>query len=139
MGSTPIIYVIDDDHRDARELLLIHEFNGKVLDEEHTRRTMSHLATLWKRPVHLRTAVRFTSEIGVNEKRTFAIDQKAAVRGEVISATFTHDGVESSVMLHPGMEIQDPIGFSKKHLDAKWRSESFKERHHIQSIEDGAQ
>ena len=139
MGMQPIIYVIDDDHKDSRELLLVHEFNGKVLDEEHTRRTMAHLATLWKRPVHLRTTVRFTSEIGTNEKHNFAIDQKAAVRGEVIPATFTHDGVESSVMIHPGMEPQDPMRFSKNHLDAKWRSERFRERHHIKSIEDGIQ
>ena len=137
MGHQPIIYVIDDDYKESRELLLIHEFNGKTLDEEHTRKSMGHLTTLWKRPVHLRSAVRFTSEIGTNEKRKFAIDQKKSVKGEAIPATFIHDGVESSVMIHPGSKFQDPKKFSKDHLDAKWRTIKFKERQHLKSIEEG--
>ena len=134
MGMRPIIYIIDDDYKDSRELMLVHEFDGKILNEETTRKAMNHLSTLWKRPVHLRTAIRpILSEVGVNEDKPFAIAPKVPVRGELLPVTFSNDGVHSSVMIHPGLDVCSPEKFSKDLLDAKWRKKRLMERKSIES------
>jgi len=53
----PIIYVEDADYDRHGELLLTHAYDGKQLDLDYTSRTLKHLYSLWKRPVHIATIV----------------------------------------------------------------------------------
>jgi stage V sporulation protein R len=53
----PIIMVEDADYNRHGELLLKHAYDGKQLDVDYASRTLKHLYSLWKRPVHISTIV----------------------------------------------------------------------------------
>jgi stage V sporulation protein R len=51
----PTIFVEDADYNRHGELLLSHAYDGKPLDMDYTARTMKHIHSIWKRPVHIST------------------------------------------------------------------------------------
>ncbi len=56
-GGQPLIRLVDANHRNRAELLLKHEHQGQDLDLNYCRATLSNLAALWGRGVHLETHV----------------------------------------------------------------------------------
>jgi stage V sporulation protein R len=53
----PIIEVVDANHKNRGELLLTHCHEGIDLDIPFAKDTLRNLFVLWKRPVHIETAV----------------------------------------------------------------------------------
>ncbi|MDF1563721.1 MAG: SpoVR family protein [Deltaproteobacteria bacterium] len=53
----PIIEVLDGNHENRGELLLVHRHEGVDLKQDHAHDTLENLAALWRRPVHLHTLV----------------------------------------------------------------------------------
>ena len=51
----PTVLVKDANYDNAGELLLIHQYNGVVLNTEKARRTLERVHALWGRPVNLKT------------------------------------------------------------------------------------
>ncbi|MDZ7688289.1 MAG: SpoVR family protein [Halobacteriales archaeon] len=51
----PTILVKDANYDNAGELLLVHQYNGVVLNTEKARRTLERVHALWGRPVNLKT------------------------------------------------------------------------------------
>ncbi len=59
----PTIIVEDANYDNAGELLLVHQYNGVVLNMEKAKRTLERVHALWGRPVNLKTV---TKEIDDN-------------------------------------------------------------------------
>jgi stage V sporulation protein R len=55
--SQPLIEVVDANHKNRGELLLVHRHEGFDLDIPFARDTLRNLHTIWKRPVHIETSV----------------------------------------------------------------------------------
>ena len=51
----PTILVKDANYDNAGELLLVHQYNGVVLNTEKARRTLERVQALWGKPVNLKT------------------------------------------------------------------------------------
>ena len=51
----PTVLVEDANYNNAGELLLVHRYNGVVLDMEKAKRTLERVHALWGRPVNLKT------------------------------------------------------------------------------------
>jgi len=51
----PRVAVVDSDYRDRQEVLLLHEFFGRELDERYAHGTLQHWWYLWRRKIHLET------------------------------------------------------------------------------------
>ncbi|MBU2589166.1 MAG: SpoVR family protein [Nanoarchaeota archaeon] len=49
----PVIKVLDGNYRNGKELLLMHSFEGRILDVIKTRKTLENLFTLWGRTVYI--------------------------------------------------------------------------------------
>lgn len=56
-GGQPLIKLVDANYKNRAELLLRHEHQGQDLDLNYARATLSNLAALWKRAVHIETQV----------------------------------------------------------------------------------
>ncbi len=113
----PIIYVVDDDYKDRRELLLFHEYTGQPLSEQDTHKTMGHLARVWGRPVTLVTVCNMTNEVGMTKQAPMT---KKVVRGETYQAAYSHDGINSRLSIFVGEPYLTPTEFSKDHFHSKW-------------------
>jgi stage V sporulation protein R len=55
--GTPLIYVVDGNHRNRAELLLKHEHQGQDLDLNYARATLSNISAIWGRPACIETTV----------------------------------------------------------------------------------
>ena len=53
----PVIDVLDGNHENRGELLLVHRHDGMDLKPDYARETLKNLASLWRRPVNLVTKV----------------------------------------------------------------------------------
>jgi stage V sporulation protein R len=53
----PIIYVKDGNYKNRGELYLEHRFSGVELQTNYAQDTLANLYKLWKRPVHIETAL----------------------------------------------------------------------------------
>ncbi|MFL5731738.1 MAG: SpoVR family protein [Chloroflexia bacterium] len=53
--GNPTILVEDGDYHHNGELYLHHVFDGNELDLTYSEKTLEHVHTLWRRPVHLQT------------------------------------------------------------------------------------
>jgi len=53
----PYLTVEDGDYRRARELYLLHHYDGRELDQRYAFRTLRYLHRLWGRPVHVETVI----------------------------------------------------------------------------------
>lgn len=51
----PVIEVVDANHENRSELLLVHRHDGQDLKADYARETLQNLAGLWRRPVNLVT------------------------------------------------------------------------------------
>jgi stage V sporulation protein R len=51
----PTVLVEDANYNNAGELLLVHRYNGVVLDMEKAKRTLERVHALWGRPVNIKT------------------------------------------------------------------------------------
>jgi stage V sporulation protein R len=56
-GGQPVIKLADANYKNRAELLLRHEHQGQDLDQNYMKATLSNLASLWGRPVHIETSV----------------------------------------------------------------------------------
>lgn len=121
VGFTPIVYVVDDDFQDRRELMLFHEYTGRPLAEDETKATLAYLARMWKRPVHLATISDTTYEIGMSEEHNGA---KKVVYGEPLQVVYSSDGSKSQVAVYMGKPISKPSTFAKNHFESKWHEKA---------------
>lgn len=69
----PVVTIDDADYHQSRELLLRHHYDGTELDLRYAEKTLQHLYTIWRRPIHLDTkiddqAVRLTYDGKRNSK-----------------------------------------------------------------------
>lgn len=53
----PIIYIKDGNYKNRGELYLEHRFSGVELQTNYAQDTLANLYKLWKRPVHIETAL----------------------------------------------------------------------------------
>jgi stage V sporulation protein R len=53
----PIIYVKDANYKNRGELFLEHRFSGVELQTNYAQDTLANLYKLWKRPIHIETAL----------------------------------------------------------------------------------
>jgi stage V sporulation protein R len=53
----PIIYIKDANYKNRGELFLEHRFSGVELQTNYAQDTLANLYTIWKRPVHIETAL----------------------------------------------------------------------------------
>jgi len=53
--GTPRVYVVDGNHGNRNEMLLVHQHEGLDIQMDWAGVTLGNLAKLWKRPVHLET------------------------------------------------------------------------------------
>lgn len=125
VGHTPIIYVVDDDYQDRREMMLFHEFSGRPLAEDDTKATLSHLARIWKRPVHLVTVTNTTYEVGMSKEYKGA---KRVIHGEPLQVTYSSDGVNPQVAVYMGKPITSPSTFARDYFESKWHAKSVADR-----------
>ena len=51
----PIIYTVDANWKNRGELYLLHDWAGADLELDAAQKTLRHVHSLWKRPVHLET------------------------------------------------------------------------------------
>lgn len=58
----PTIKAVDSNYNNAGELLLLHEYNGIVLNLEKAKKVMERLFQMWGRPVNLATVGQSVSE-----------------------------------------------------------------------------
>lgn len=58
----PTVEVADGNYNNSGELLLIHRYNGIVMDMEKTKDVMERLFNLWGRPVNLVTIGKYVSD-----------------------------------------------------------------------------
>lgn len=56
-AGNPIISVIDKNHDNRGELLLLHDHQGVDLRKDHAEAVLAALQRIWRRPVQVRTAV----------------------------------------------------------------------------------
>lgn len=54
-GGSPVIYVTDANYKNRGELFLEHDHEGNDLQLEHAEETLRMVASIWKRPAHIRT------------------------------------------------------------------------------------
>ena len=54
-SGVPRITVEDGNWEGSGQLYLRHEYEGRPLEEEYAKRTLSHIHSLWSRPVYLET------------------------------------------------------------------------------------
>jgi stage V sporulation protein R len=59
----PIIYVRDGNYRNRGELFLEHRYSGVELQTNYAQDTLANLYKLWKRPIHIETALEDTKVI----------------------------------------------------------------------------
>ncbi|RMF19684.1 MAG: SpoVR family protein, partial [Deltaproteobacteria bacterium] len=57
-AGTPIVEIVDANHKNRGELLLVHRHDGVDLKLDWAQEVLRALARLWGRPVHLETIVR---------------------------------------------------------------------------------
>jgi stage V sporulation protein R len=55
--GVPYIKVEDGDYNKTGDLYLKHYYDGQELDVPYLEKTLSHVYTLWGRPVHIETLV----------------------------------------------------------------------------------
>ena len=67
-----MIYVEDANYRNRSELLLWHKHDGQDLKADYARATLKGLATLWSRPVHIRTMVEEKPTIWTHDGENFS-------------------------------------------------------------------
>jgi stage V sporulation protein R len=58
----PTVKAVDSNYNNAGELLLLHEYNGIVLNLEKAKKVMERLFQMWGRPVNLATVGQSVSE-----------------------------------------------------------------------------
>jgi len=68
-NGVPRINVMNGDYRNAGELYLKHEYDGRSLDPKYVEKTLPYVYTLWQRPVHIETVEKHT-----NRKLTYRYD-----------------------------------------------------------------
>lgn len=84
----PTIVAADDNYRNSGELLLIHEYNGVVINLESAKKVMERLFEMWGRPVNLATMGMSISENQVIE----ASEEGKEPTPEEIPVLFKYDG-----------------------------------------------
>lgn len=57
----PTIYAKEHNYNNSGELLLVHEYNGVMMDVSKAKRLLERLFKLWGRPVNLKTIVKLKS------------------------------------------------------------------------------
>lgn len=58
----PTIYAIDDNYNNSGELLLLHRYNGIVLDIEKAQQTVERMFEMWGRPINMATVGKSLSD-----------------------------------------------------------------------------
>ena len=53
----PFIFVKDGNYRNRGELYLLHQYEGIELKQDYAQDTLANLQKLWRRPVHIETAI----------------------------------------------------------------------------------
>lgn len=118
----PTIYVVDDDYKNERQLYLMHDYKGDEIEEESLRKTLGHIAYLWKRPVILRTAAHLTYEARITKDGNHRMH-----KGEERIIYVEHDGKNVVIEVEHG-PILPVRQAAEEYNDAKWRIKLFEEK-----------
>jgi stage V sporulation protein R len=88
----PTIVAADDNYRNSGELLLLHRFNGVVLNLESAQEVMKRLFEMWGRPVNLATVGVVVSESDMDYAHSEGVEPEPEKKYVV----FRYDGEEFS-------------------------------------------
>jgi len=80
----PTVRVHDANYDNAGELLLVHDYNGVVLNKEKAKRTLERVHELWGRPVNLKTVVKEIDDNVMKMARRRGKEPDAKERGVLI-------------------------------------------------------
>jgi stage V sporulation protein R len=99
----PTILVKDANYDNAGELLLVHQYNGVVLDKEKTRRTLERVHALWGRPVNLKTVTKEVDDNVMKMARRRGKEPKPNEKGVIMR----YDGDEFETHELDDEEVED--------------------------------
>ncbi len=77
-AGRPIIDVVDGNYRNRGELYLEHRYTGVELDTREAQDTLRNLNLLWKRPVHIATALEGAHAVLSFDGKEFEIEKGEA-------------------------------------------------------------
>jgi len=80
----PTVRVHDANYDNAGELLLVHDYNGVVLNTEKAKRTLERVHELWGRPVNLKTVVKEVDDNVMKMARRRGKEPDSKERGVLI-------------------------------------------------------
>lgn len=110
----PSIFAADDNYRNSGELLLIHRFNGVVLNIEKAKNVMERLFEMWGRPVNLATVGLHVSE----NELDYAYSEGVEPQPDEIPVLFKYDGEEFTEE-EPGELIRNELQAESVDYDTK--------------------
>jgi stage V sporulation protein R len=99
----PTILVKDANYDNAGELLLVHQYNGVVLDKEKARRTLERVHALWGRPVNLKTVTKEVDDNVMKMARRRGKEPKPNEKGVIMR----YDGDEFETHELDDEEVED--------------------------------
>jgi stage V sporulation protein R len=100
----PTIEVATDNFRNSGELLLLHKFNGVVINLESAQEVMKRLFEMWGRPVNLATVGMSVSD----EEMDYAHSEGVEPEPEEVPVLFKYDG-EKFTEEEPEEEIKEKL------------------------------
>ena len=110
----PTIEAATDNFRNSGELLLLHRFNGVVLNLESAQEVMKRLFEMWGRPVNLATVGLSVSETEMD----YAYSEGVEPQPEEVLALFKYDG-ENFTEEEPDLEIKEYLQAEELDYDTK--------------------
>jgi len=110
----PTIEAVDDNHRNSGELLLVHQYNGVVLNYEKAYKVLERLFEMWGRPVNLATVGKKVSE----KEMDYAYDEGVEPEPDEVPVVFRYDGEdvyenEPSPMVEAELQAEE-VDYSTK-------------------------
>ena len=110
----PTIVAATDNFRNSGELLLLHKFNGVVLNLQSAQEVMKRLFEMWGRPVNLATVGLSVSD----EEMDYSYSEGVEPEPEEVPVLFKYDG-EKFTEEEPDEEIVEKLKADEVDYDTK--------------------
>ena len=110
----PTIVAATDNFRNSGELLLLHKFNGVVLNLQSAQEVMKRLFEMWGRPVNLATVGLSVSD----EEMDYSYSEGVEPEPEEVPVLFKYDGEEFTEE-EPDEEIVEKLKADEVDYDTK--------------------
>ena len=117
----PTIVAASDNFRNSGELLLLHKFNGVVLNLQSAQEVLKRLFEMWGRPVNLATVGLSVSDAEMDYAHSEGVEPEP----EEVPVLFKYDG-EKFTEEEPDKEIKEKIKADEVDYDTKpeeWTTE----------------